>query len=112
MTDGKHVLQRMYDMETDAKNDWVMAKPVHIVKARIIDGPDDSYTMRDPVTGRKVPHLSDMHGMDDMYATHTDIDNSMTNTDKIRDQKPLPPLPEKMQGGAEKVEVGLVGTAR
>lgn len=106
--EGYNVLQRMYDMETDAKNDWVMAKPVHIVKARILDGSDDVYTMRDPITGRKIPHLSDMHGM----GLPTDIDNSVTNTDKIRDQKPLPPLPEKMQGGAEKVEVGLVGSPR
>lgn len=58
--DGKDVLQRMFIMKTDSKNDWVMDHPVHIVKARIVWGDND--TTKAIKHAKAIPHLSEMQG--------------------------------------------------
>jgi len=61
--DGKDVLNRMYVMKTDQKNDWVLDHPVHIVKARIVteDGVGNT-SVQDIRKARAIPHLNEMQG--------------------------------------------------
>lgn len=94
VSEGKEVLERMYVMQTDAKNDWVMEKPVHIVRARIIEGPEDNIKYKDTVTGKAIPHLSEMHGMD----IPDDRMENVSSENGVKEKKPLPPLPKNMQG--------------
>lgn len=85
VVEGKDVLERMYGMKTDAKNDWILDNPVHIVKARIVDKSDDSKTI-DSKHAEVIPGLSKMHGDPRIIPDAEDKE--------IRDVKGNPPLPK------------------
>lgn len=62
IVEGKDILERMYEMKTDAKHDWVMDNPVHIVKARILIDAEDEDKVKDIRSAKSIPHLEEMHG--------------------------------------------------
>jgi len=92
--DGHDVLNRMYQMKTDSKNDWVMDNPVHIVKARIIY---NNNVVKDIRKAEAIPHLSEMQGRQGIHGIKPlspDVPNpraEMQGRQGINGIKPLSP---------------------
>merc|ERR1740139_214268 len=84
----------MYQMKTDAKNDWVMDNPVHIVKARIIY---NNNVVKDIRKAEAIPHLSEMQGRQGIHGIKPlspDVPNpraEMQGRQGIHGIKPLSP---------------------